>query len=108
MLTANTKIIAPELCGKKLGGSFKSIKAGEDLRIDEIRIRAVDAYNIERRRASGKLWHVTGEGVGYLITIDEKTIYHAGDTECIPEMENLGDVHVALLPIDGIYTMNID
>jgi len=108
MLTANTKIIAPELCGKKLGGNFKNIKAGEDIRIDEIRIRAVEAYNIERRRPSGELWHVKGEGVGYLVTIDEKTIYHAGDTECIPEMENLGDVDVALLPIDGTYTMNIE
>ena len=108
MLTSNTKILAPELCSKKLGNNFGGIKAGEEIVIDEIRVKAVDAYNIKRRRASGKLWHVNGEGVGYLITIDEKTIYHAGDTEFIPEMENLGNVDVALLPIDGTFTMNID
>lgn len=108
MLTSNTKIVAPELCGKKLGNNFMRIKAGEEVVIDEVRVKAVDAYNIKRRRASGKLWHVKGEGVGYLITMDEKTIYHAGDTGGIPEMENLGNVDVALLPIDGTFTMNID
>lgn len=108
MLTSNTKILAPELCSKKLGNNFRRIKAGKEIVIDEIKVKAVDAYNIKRRRASGKLWHVKGEGVGYLITIDEKTIYQAGDTEIIPEMENLGNVDVALLPIDGTFTMNID
>ena len=108
MLTSNTKIIAPQLCGKKLGDNFRRIEAGEEIAIDEIRVKAVDAYNTKRRRASGKLWHIKGEGVGYLITVDEKTIYHAGDTEFIPEMKNLGNVDVALLPIDGTFTMNID
>ena len=108
MLTSNTRILAPELCGKKLGSHFRKIKAGEEIMIDEIKVKAVDAYNIKRRKPSGKLWHVRGEGVGYLITIDEKTIYHAGDTEFIPEMENLGNVDVALLPIDGTFTMDIN
>ena len=48
-----------------------------------------------------------GEGEGYLVTIDGNTIYHAGDTEFIPEMKQLGDVEVALLPIDGKFTMDI-
>jgi L-ascorbate metabolism protein UlaG (beta-lactamase superfamily) len=108
MLTSNTKIIAPELCDKKLGNNFRRIKAGQEIIIDKIKVKAVDAYNIKRRRASGKLWHVKGEGVGYLITIDGNTVYHAGDTEVIPEMENLGSVDVALLPIDGAFTMDID
>lgn len=108
MLTSNTEILAPELCGKKLGDNFRRIRAGEETVIDEIRVKAVDAYNIKRRRASGKLWHVKGEGVGYLITIDGKTIYHAGDTEFIPEIENLENIDVALLPIDGTFTMNVN
>ena len=107
MLSPNTKIIAPELCAKKLGNDFKRIKPGEKIRIDDIQVRAVDAYNIKRHRTSGRLWHIKGEGVGYLVTIDGNTIYHAGDTEFIPEMEHLGKVDVALLPIDGKFTMNI-
>jgi len=107
MLTSETKIIAPELCAKKLGNNFRRIKPGDKIGIDDIRVRAVDAYNIKRHRSSGRLWHTKGEGVGYLIKIDEKTIYHAGDTEFIPEMKQLGNVDVPLLPIDGKFTMNI-
>ena len=36
-----------------------------------------------------------------------KTIYHAGDTDFIPEMKELSDVDVALLPIGGTFTMDI-
>lgn len=108
MLTSNTRIIAPELCVKKLGNDFKIIKPGEEIRIDDIQIRTVDAYNIKRHRTSGRLWHIKGDGVGYLITIDGNTIYHAGGTEFIPEMRQLGDVEVALLPIDGKFTMDIN
>jgi len=108
MLTSDTEILAPELCGEKLGRNFRKMKAGDEVTVDEVRVKAVDAYNIERRMPSGKLWHVKGEGVGYLITAGDKTIYHAGDTEFVPEMRRLGSVDVALLPIDGTYTMNID
>ncbi|MBU7001727.1 MAG: MBL fold metallo-hydrolase, partial [Theionarchaea archaeon] len=33
-------------------------------------------------------------------------IYHAGDTDFIPEMRNLGNVNVALLPTGDKYTMD--
>ena len=36
-----------------------------------------------------------------------KTIYHAGDTDFIPEMKELRDIEVALLPIGGAFTMDI-
>jgi L-ascorbate metabolism protein UlaG (beta-lactamase superfamily) len=41
-----------------------------------------------------------------LITMGEKTIYHAGDTDFIPEMKNLRNVYLALLPSGGTYTMD--
>jgi len=46
-------------------------------------------------------------GVGYLIVMEGKTIYNAGDTDFIPEMRELGQVDVALLPIGGTFTMDI-
>lgn len=107
MLTRDTEIIAPELCAQKLDNDFKRIRPGEEARINDIQIRAVDAYNIKRHRSSGRLWHTKGEGVGYLVTIDGNTVYHAGDTEFIPEMNQLGNVEVALLPVDGKFTMDI-
>ena len=36
-----------------------------------------------------------------------KVIYHAGDTDNIPEMTSLGHVDAALLPVGGTYTMTI-
>ncbi len=61
-------------------------------------IEAVPAYNSHHKKE---------ETVGYLITVDGITIYHAGDTDLIPEMANLKEKHIdyALLPIDGFYTM---
>ncbi|MCK4836639.1 MAG: MBL fold metallo-hydrolase, partial [Candidatus Aminicenantes bacterium] len=43
--------------------------------------------------------------VGYILTIDGIRIYHAGDTERIPEMKNFS-CDIALLPLGQTYTMN--
>ncbi|HEY59355.1 MAG TPA: hypothetical protein G4N92_01520 [Anaerolineae bacterium] len=83
------------------------IKPGDKLDIAGAQIEAVHAYNIKRCRPSGRLWHIKGDGVGYILTIEGKKIYHAGDNEFIPEMRNLGHIDLALLPIDGTFTMSI-
>jgi len=44
----------------------------------------------------------------FLLEIAGKTIYHAGDTDFIPEMKLLGKVDVAMLPIGGKFTMDIN
>lgn len=48
-----------------------------------------------------------GVACGFLITIEEKKIYFAGDTSLIPDMAQLCDEHVdvALLPIGDRFTM---
>ena len=51
--------------------------------------------------------HDIRECVGYLVEVEGKKIYVAGDTDYVPFMEELAkeDVDYALLPIDGIYNM---
>ncbi|WP_300728655.1 MBL fold metallo-hydrolase [uncultured Rikenella sp.] len=71
-----------------------------------IRIRALPAYNIARERRPGVPFHPKGEGNGYLLTIDEKRIYIAGDTELIPEMRELNFIFIAFLPLMLPYTMS--
>lgn len=63
-----------------------------------VHIEAVPAYNAH---------HNKSECVGYLLTFDGIVLYHAGDTDFIPEMKNLVKNHIdyALLPIDGTFTM---
>ena len=103
---SDTEIVAPKRCVKKIGKKIKVIKYGEDITINNISIKAVEAYNTEQGNSTKK-FHRKGYGVGYLITIDGKRIYHAGDTDFIPEMREIGKVDVALLPIGGTFTMDI-
>lgn len=94
--TAATRIIGPmanPLCTDRL-------KPGEALTIGAASVEAVPAYNIDKEfhpRANN--W------VGYIVTLGGKRIYHPGDTDRIPEMQ---DVHadVVLMPVGGTYTMD--
>ncbi|UCE95286.1 MAG: MBL fold metallo-hydrolase [Candidatus Bathyarchaeota archaeon] len=101
-----TIVIAPKDCIPKIGGNVKTLKPGEEMLLEGAKIKAVEAYNIKRFRSSGNPYHPREFGVGYLITVEGKTIYHAGDTDFIPEMRQLGHVDVALLPSGDTYTMD--
>jgi L-ascorbate metabolism protein UlaG (beta-lactamase superfamily) len=102
----HTLVIAPPDCVSKIGGNVKTLKPGDKVSVEDITVEAVAAYNHKRFRSPGKPFHPKGLGVGYLVTIGGKTIYHAGDTDFIPEMTNLRNVYLALLPSGGTYTMD--
>ncbi len=104
--TPSTITVGPESCREKLGTLVHVLNPGDSTSVGTVAIRAVYAYNIKRERAPGSPFHPRGSGVGYLLTIDGRTVYHAGDTEPVPEMDGLGPVDVALLPVDGHYTMS--
>jgi len=103
---ADTVIVAPEDCVRRIGGDVKSLKPGESIEIDGVTVTAVEAYNYKRFRSPGVPFHPKGLGVGYLITAQGKTIYHAGDTDFIEEMKGLENVDLALIPTGGTYTMD--
>jgi len=102
----DTVVIAPADCAPRIDGEVKSLKPGGKLRVGDIAIEAVSAYNYRRFREPGVPFHPKDLGVGYLVTVGGKTIYHAGDTDFIPEMEKLGNIYLALLPSGGKYTMD--
>ena len=101
-----TEIIAPPECGKKLGTEVTSLKPGEVIKLDGVLIEAVEAYNYKRFRSPGNPFHPKGIGVGYLITAEDKTIYHVGDSDFIDEMKVLKGIDVMLVPSGGTYTMD--
>ena len=70
-----------------------------------VRVQAVAMYNLVRGPKAGALFHDPGRGNGYLLTVDGRTIYLAGDTECTPEMKALKGVDLALIPMNLPYTM---
>lgn len=52
-----------------------------------------------------------GSPAGYVLTLEGRNVYHAGDTCAFLEMEMIGRMHpleVAFLPIGDNYTMGID
>jgi L-ascorbate metabolism protein UlaG (beta-lactamase superfamily) len=102
----DTIIIAPKNCVSRIDGNVKTLKPGEEITVDGVKIEAVEAYNIKRVKPSGKPWHPKGYGVGYLIKAEGKIVYHAGDTDFIPEMRQLQNIDLALLPTGDKYTMD--
>ena len=65
-------------------------------------VNAVPAYNNSPEKLQ---FHPQGRDNGYILTIDGFRIYIAGDTEDIPEMEDVKDIDVAFLPCNLPFTM---
>jgi len=69
----------------------------------EIEIEAVPAYNISQGRTH---FHPKERGDnGYVLSFAGLSLYVAGDTEDIPEMDGLGHIDIAFLPMNQPYTM---
>jgi L-ascorbate metabolism protein UlaG (beta-lactamase superfamily) len=100
-----TEIFCNALSAAQLSGA-RVMKNGDAAISGDIRIEAVPAYNIKHERSPGSPFHPKGEGNGYVLTLGDKRIYIAGDTEDIPEMANLKDIDVAFLPMNLPYTMS--
>ena len=52
-----------------------------------------------------------GNACGFLMTLEGKNMYHAGDTGLFYDMQLIGQlqkIHLALLPIGGNFTMDIE
>ena len=71
----------------------------------DIKIWAVPAYNTTSGREQ---YHPKGRDNGYILQLDGLRIYLAGDTEDIPEMDDLKDIDIAFLPCNQPYTMTVD
>lgn len=99
-----TEIIATEQC-KSIRPTLV-MKNGDKTTFDGITIEAVPAYNLVHKNDKGEFFHPKGRGNGYVLTVGDKKIYIAGDTENIPEMSTLKDIDVAFLPMNLPYTMD--
>lgn len=100
--TPATVVVAPAAAAALLPGPVTVISAGQVLRVGGVFLRAVPAYNTERRFHPRK-----AGGLGYLVEIGTTLVYHAGDTDHIPEMTGLRP-DLALLPVSGTYVMTAE
>lgn len=100
-----TTIVTVQAAADKLEGAIEIVKPGDIITCKGIKIEVLPAYNLNKFRSPGVPFHPKDKGyVGYLLTIDGQRIYHAGDTDVIPEMALLA-VDIALLPVSGTYVM---
>ncbi|MCB0201488.1 MAG: MBL fold metallo-hydrolase [Anaerolineae bacterium] len=98
----DTQVITTPTVAQGLNGSVREVQPGDQVELGAVIIDVLPAYNIEKR------FHPRSAGhVGYVITIDGLRIYHAGDTDAIPEMVGLAP-DIVLLPVSGTYVMNPD
>ena len=104
----DTLIITSAECAKGLTGNVTALAPGESKEVHGVTVEAVEAYNFKRFRSPGVPYHPQGIGVGFVIEADGKRVYHAGDSDLIPEMEALKNIDVALLPIMGRAVMDLD
>jgi L-ascorbate metabolism protein UlaG (beta-lactamase superfamily) len=101
-----TTVIAPATVIERLSARGISITPGETIEHAGLEVTAVAAYNTNKLDSEGKPFHPRAAGwVGYVIRAAGQTIYHSGDTDVIPEMDQAVGVDVALLPVSGTYVM---
>lgn len=110
---SSTTIIIPADAQSKItklkNVDMQIIESGEELSLGKLKIEAIPSYN------TNKKFHSKAEGwLGYIIKFNKTIIYHAGDTDKIPEMSKLtghgkqGNSFIALLPVSGKYVMNFE
>ena len=78
----DTIIITVKDSVDKLGGHIKLVQPGDLMTLKGVVIRAVPAYNLNKFRSPGVAFHPKEKRyVGFIISVDGQSIYHAGDTE---------------------------
>ena len=103
----DTVLVVPEKMGGKIPDETLSSvgimvklapKAHKD--INGLKVETVPAYN------KLKPFHPKSSGwIGYILTIEDKRVYIAGDTDLTNDNESV-ECDIALIPIGGTYTMN--
>jgi L-ascorbate metabolism protein UlaG (beta-lactamase superfamily) len=101
------KVSGPDTRIIAAGDVVKQLKKGEVLLpgqnvvIGDVNITGVPSYN------PAKQFHPKSNNwLGFVIEIDGKRIYYAGDTDETTEMDALKNIDLALLPVGGTYTLD--
>ena len=98
----DTVIVTEKDSAAKLSGDVRVVAPGDCLTVDGLNIEAVPAYNVNKK------FHPKANGwLGFIVEIEGVRVYHAGDTDFIPEMKDFR-TDIALLPVSGTYVMTAD
>jgi len=114
IIKEGTKIFITADCQSKITRfsipvKMEIVEPNQEFDLGDVKLNILAAYNIDKH------FHPKEEGwVGYLLKMAGVIIYHAGDSDVIPEMQKLtgfkqsGKEFVALLPVGGRFTMSAE
>ncbi|MBD3313957.1 MBL fold metallo-hydrolase [Candidatus Woesearchaeota archaeon] len=107
IIKQDTIIVTVADCQSKLSNleiaSVTLVRPGDKVNVQGTVIEAVPAYNKDKQFHPKE-----NEWVGFILTVNGKRIYHAGDTDSIPEMQSLTNIDIALVPVSGTYVMTAE
>lgn len=108
----DTVVVGIQACRPGMGDikvkEIKTVRPGDRIEAYGVAVEAVQAYNTNKFREPGVVFHPKVDGkVGYVLVVRGVRVYHAGDTDHIPEMRNI-KADVALLPVSGTYVMTAE
>jgi L-ascorbate metabolism protein UlaG (beta-lactamase superfamily) len=99
----DTVVVAPRDIAAELPGPVRAVAPGDAFEIDGVAVQVVPAYNVAPDRLQH---HPKANGwVGYVLSSNGVTWFHAGDTDHVPELDAVR-ADAAFLPIGGTYTMD--
>ncbi|MBW1815624.1 MAG: MBL fold metallo-hydrolase [Deltaproteobacteria bacterium] len=101
----DTVIVTESASAAKLSGDVRVVKPGDSLDFGGITVEAVPSYNTD------KDFHPkANDWLGLIVEAEGVRVYHAGDSDFIPEMNEMNDlkVDIALLPVSGTYVMTAE
>ncbi len=109
LVGADTKLLVNPAVLEKLPADLKAkasaIGNGEKTTIGTVEFEAIPAYNTTEDRLK---YHPKGRDNGYVVSVDGRRVYIAGDTEDIPEMRALTGIDIAFMPMNLPYTMDVE
>jgi L-ascorbate metabolism protein UlaG (beta-lactamase superfamily) len=101
--TPATVVAAPHDVAAELVGNVTQVAPGEAHELAGVSFTTVPAYNT--REEALEFHPKSNRWVGYVIGLGDATVYHAGDTDHVQELDDVR-TDVAFVPIGGHYTMN--
>ncbi|MBU0926173.1 MAG: MBL fold metallo-hydrolase [Spirochaetes bacterium] len=98
VVTAKPTTVVAAPAGAVRAKGARAVSEGDAFAVGAVSIRVLPAANSNHDRS---------DSVGYLVSFDGIVVYHAGDTDYLPEMEGYKPygISYALLPCDGAFNM---
>lgn len=100
----DTTIIVPRDIEEQARNIFNNnvviVEPAKEYQIKDLKFKTTYAYNINK-----KFHPKENKWVGYIIELNNKKYYIAGDTDNIEEIQNI-ECDIALIPIGGTFTMD--